>query len=373
MLTLLTLWLLAAARATPAPAPATGAQLTELGLAEELQQELRTILRKSKQAFGGEEEAGGEYSEELARQRQLGLEQCEVTGFETNTREECEEVSETECRPITLTKYRTEIVNKCEVKTDKECDVTFTGKPSQRCEPRTVTKCSVDLEIVEEAVWEEQCHVRVQHLCEEYVPVPVPVAVPVVPTLPPPAYPHQAPHPGPEVVFTERSLAEPLFSVPLRTRRAAPAEDLQSRVEEIVREMLLSGEIGPAAATPSPDQSRAEDSVKMLLLKAQLEKALRGASSAPDPSRPPRRIVGESVQLLSPGSLASTQASLGAPILFPGPPDTPHPLPHPPPHPPHPPHPLPHLPHPPPPVVTTYELPPQARSDNAGRNDTNIK
>ena len=187
MLTLLTLWLLAAARATPAPAPATGAQLTELGLAEELQQELRTILRKSKQVFGGdEEEEGGEYSEELARQRQLGLEQCEVTGFETNTREECEEVSETECRPITLTKYRTEIVNKCEVKTDKECDVTFTGKPSQRCEPRTVTKCSVDLEIVEEAVWEERCHVRVQHLCEEYVPVPVPVAVPVVPTLPPP-------------------------------------------------------------------------------------------------------------------------------------------------------------------------------------------
>ena len=99
MLTLLTLWLLAAPRATPAPA--TGAQLTELGLAEELQQELRTILRKSKQAFGGDEdeEEGGEYSEELSRQRQLGLEQCEVTGFETNTREECEEVSETECRP----------------------------------------------------------------------------------------------------------------------------------------------------------------------------------------------------------------------------------------------------------------------------------
>ena len=162
------------------------------------------------------------------------------------------------------------------MKTDKECDVTFTGKPSQRCEPRTVTKCSVDLEIVEEAVWEEQCRVRVQHLCEEYVPVPVPVAVPVVPTLPPPAYQHQAPHPGPEVVFTERSLAEPLFLVPLRTRRAAPAEDLQSRVEEIVREMLLSGEIGAAAvATPSPDQSRAEDSVKMLLLRAKLGKEVK--------------------------------------------------------------------------------------------------
>ena len=103
MLTLLTLWLLAAARATPAPA--TGAQLAELGLAEDLQQELRSILRKSKQAFGGEEAAGGEYSEELARQRQLGLEQCEVTGFETNTREECEEVSETECRPQLATKF----------------------------------------------------------------------------------------------------------------------------------------------------------------------------------------------------------------------------------------------------------------------------
>ena len=64
------------------------------------------------------------------------LEKCEVTGFETRTREECEEAFEVECRPIKVKKIRTEIVEKCETLLDKKCDVSFTGVPKQQCSPK---------------------------------------------------------------------------------------------------------------------------------------------------------------------------------------------------------------------------------------------
>ena len=67
-----------------------------------------------------------------------GLEKCETTGFETRTREECEEVTEVECRPIMVKKIRTEIIEKCETLLDrKTCNVTYIGVPKQQCSPRT--------------------------------------------------------------------------------------------------------------------------------------------------------------------------------------------------------------------------------------------
>ena len=92
-----------------------------------------------------EEELKDEGFEEADRQSIRGfsgepfspLEKCEVTGFETRTREECEEVTETECRPIMVKKIRTEIVEKCETMLDKVCNVTYTEVPKQKCSPKT--------------------------------------------------------------------------------------------------------------------------------------------------------------------------------------------------------------------------------------------
>ena len=185
---------------------------------------------------------------------------CEVTGFETRTREECEEVSKVECKPITLTKYRTEIVNRCTVKIDDQiCNVTYTGVPKQKCLPKTVTKCDLDFDVVQEDVYEEECHVNVQHLCEEYVPVPVHVPVAVVeqvheqyhhdhppvyqaplPNEPPPIY--QAPLPN---VVVANSNPEPLFSFPgaKKVKRDTSDDLLQHKVKDIVRKMLANGDM----------------------------------------------------------------------------------------------------------------------------------
>ena len=64
-------------------------------------------------------------------------EKCEVTGFETRTREECEEVTEIDCKPITVKKVRTEIREQCETKLNRTCDVIFSPKPKQKCSPTT--------------------------------------------------------------------------------------------------------------------------------------------------------------------------------------------------------------------------------------------
>ena len=67
------------------------------------------------------------------------LDTCEVTGFESRIREECEEVSEIECKPIQVKKIRTEIRQKCEVMLNKTCDVVFNPAPKNQCMP-TVSK-----------------------------------------------------------------------------------------------------------------------------------------------------------------------------------------------------------------------------------------
>lgn len=65
------------------------------------------------------------------------LDTCEVTGFESRVREECEEVSEVECTPIEVKKIKTEIRDKCEVKLNKTCEVQFSPAPTEKCHPTT--------------------------------------------------------------------------------------------------------------------------------------------------------------------------------------------------------------------------------------------
>ena len=123
----------------------------ELSEAEESLEELdRQFSREGRHKFDGEFSEADESLEELDRQFSKGfgfssivpsfspLEKCETTGFETRTREECEEVTETECRPIMVKKIRTEIVEKCETLLDrKTCNVTYRGVPTQQCSPKT--------------------------------------------------------------------------------------------------------------------------------------------------------------------------------------------------------------------------------------------
>ena len=316
--------------------PAPGSALDELGLSEEIKEELRNIIRKSKQ-ISLEEEAEEFSDYETARQTLGGLEQCETTGFETRTREECEEVSETECKPITVTKFRTEIVQKCETKTDsRKCNVTYSGVPRQKCLPKTVTKCDIDFEIVEESVYEEQCHVHVQHLCEEYISVPVHVPVPIVQK-----YDNTQSYRD-KVVLDQTTQPEPLFSVPhapsyaipgqFRAKRETGEEDeLQSQVEDIVREMLMKAKLSKALETESNTKADKQERIRILT----------DSSLARDPSLLGGPLILPNSKVLKDDKLIDHQTH----------PEV-HPLPNLPVAPPPPP------PPPPLPVVTTFELPP---------------
>ena len=66
-----------------------------------------------------------------------GQKKCELTGFQTRTREECEEVTEINCKPITVKKIRTEIRHKCETMMNKTCQVIYNSEPKQQCKPKT--------------------------------------------------------------------------------------------------------------------------------------------------------------------------------------------------------------------------------------------
>jgi hypothetical protein len=61
---------------------------------------------------------------------------CEITGFETNIREECEEVSTIECKKVNVTEFRTEIKPRCKTLFDQKCNVTYNDVPTQKCSPR---------------------------------------------------------------------------------------------------------------------------------------------------------------------------------------------------------------------------------------------
>lgn len=115
---------------------------------------------------------------ESERQQSLSVldrqEKCEVTGFETRTREECEEVTEVDCKPITVKKIRTEIRPKCETMLNKTCDVIYNSEPKQQCKPTTSKRCEIDFNIITEQHYREDCSVDVQHICEEHLQLPLP-------------------------------------------------------------------------------------------------------------------------------------------------------------------------------------------------------
>ena len=156
-----------------------------------------------------ENDRGPKQGPGFARPPQIGdktsnnLEECETTGFETRTREECEEAVEIECNPVTVTRYRTKIVNRCKTLVDKSCNVTYTDVPKEECTPTQEQKCHTDYKLVEETLYEEECHTRVQNVCEEHIKIPVEIPYPVkapYPTPHPPKYVTPAPlayHPHP--------------------------------------------------------------------------------------------------------------------------------------------------------------------------------
>ena len=63
------------------------------------------------------------------------LGECEVIGFETKVREECEEISNIECKPINVTMYRPEIRERCKTSFDQTCNVTYKDVPTDKCTP----------------------------------------------------------------------------------------------------------------------------------------------------------------------------------------------------------------------------------------------
>ena len=78
-----------------------------------------------------ETERAREARQEKGFQPALG--QCETTGFETRTREECEEITELECKNVNITLYRTELRPRCKTMFDQTCNVTYTEMPANKC------------------------------------------------------------------------------------------------------------------------------------------------------------------------------------------------------------------------------------------------
>ena len=84
-----------------------------------------------------EEEERASLNRQLARQDfEDVLGTCTTTGYEVNTREECEEINEIKCEPINITKFNTEIVTRCKTQVDQSCNVTYIDVPSQECQPK---------------------------------------------------------------------------------------------------------------------------------------------------------------------------------------------------------------------------------------------
>ena len=130
-----------------------------------------------------------DYSDGEAREgKQVNenLEECETQGFETRTREECNEVSEIECNPIQVTKYKTEIVQRCKTVTDQICEVLNTYVPKEKCGPSEEERCYTAYKIVEEEIFKDECHTEEQNHCEKKnaVPVEAPASPPLIPSRP---------------------------------------------------------------------------------------------------------------------------------------------------------------------------------------------
>ena len=70
----------------------------------------------------------------------IPFEECELVGFEFRNATECNEVFEVECGPANVTKYRTELVDKCKTVIDRKCDLRMIEVPQQKCQERLQNK-----------------------------------------------------------------------------------------------------------------------------------------------------------------------------------------------------------------------------------------
>ena len=95
------------------------------------------ILRKIRTILDGEAGAGGERlknenlrdgrrikdfgEEEFEKQRLGNFEECTLVGFEFKKGEECREVKEVDCYDVNVTKYRTDLRERCTSLVDQKC------------------------------------------------------------------------------------------------------------------------------------------------------------------------------------------------------------------------------------------------------------
>ena len=94
--------------------------------------------------------------------RQEELSSCNITGYETRIRTECEEVEETQCERNNVTKHRQEIVAKCQTLVDQQCNVTYVDVPTQQCQERPRNRCETLYKVVEDRQYREECIHSVQ-------------------------------------------------------------------------------------------------------------------------------------------------------------------------------------------------------------------
>ena len=87
-------------------------------------------MNKTEKARGARQNAG--FASELG--------ECETTGFETRMREDCEEISEIQCKTVNVTQYRTELRPRCKTLFDQTCNVTYAENPANKCSQLEKTK-----------------------------------------------------------------------------------------------------------------------------------------------------------------------------------------------------------------------------------------
>jgi len=120
------------------------------------------------------------------QQRQLGGtdgQNCRTEGYDTRVRDDCQEVIDTVCNTVQVTKYRTEIDQQCKTKIDQKCRPIETNVPKQECKEKIEKRCTTKYEWVPEQSYDEECHETIDTVCEKTVEIAVPVKVPYpVPT-----------------------------------------------------------------------------------------------------------------------------------------------------------------------------------------------
>ena len=74
-------------------------------------------------------------------------ERCELIGFEFTNKTECNEIFEIECGPANVTKFRTELVDKCRTVIDKKCNLRMIEVPERKCQERLQNKYDYSLQV----------------------------------------------------------------------------------------------------------------------------------------------------------------------------------------------------------------------------------